>query len=178
MLTGFIREQQLRDLYDHWRRQSQDGRRLPRRGDMDMLGLPVSALPHAFIYERLDDGGFRCRLAGTRFVEDLGYNPTGRRLDTTMDPVLGRSRIALFEECVDGPRALYYRARLLPIGQEHREGGRLLLPVANPEGVPGFIFGGMIVTRLAATKSPRAADDGMIEVHRDPTIGEADVGSG
>lgn len=174
MLTGFIRERPLRDLYTHWRRQSRSG--LPGRDGMDVLDLPSDALPHAFIYERTDDGRFRCRLAGTRFVEDLGYDPTGHHLDDKLDPVLGRSRLALYEDCITAPRALYYRARLSPVRQAHRESGRLLLPVSDANGAAHFVFGGMVVTRLSEIRSPAAAEDGMIEVHRDPAIGAAGRG--
>ncbi len=171
MLTAFIQEDPLRNLYTHWRSRSGDERRLPARSDMDMLDLPAAALPHAFIYEREDDGRFRCRLAGTRFVEELGYEPTGQHLDGMLDPVLGRSRILLYEESVGTPRAIYYRARMTPIGHEFRESGRLLLPVAGADGNPRFVFGGMMVLRLATASAAHADADGMIEVHRGPPIG-------
>lgn len=172
MLTGFIREEPLQELYVHWRARSADGRRVPGRDDMDMLDLPRSVLPHAFIYEREDDGRFRCRLAGTAFVEELGYEPTGRHLDEMLDPVLGERRLKIFEECVARPGPLYYRARLTPIGHEHRESGRLLLPVVGDgDGqVPRFVFGAMMVLRLAVANPERADPDGMIEVHRDPPV--------
>lgn len=176
MLTGFIRESPLRELYAHWRKQGRNGRVLPDRRRMDMPDLPVAVLPHAFIYELTEDRRFRCRLAGTRFADDLGYDPTGRHLDEMMDPVLGRSRLALYEECVAAPLALYYRARLSPVGQEHRESGRLLLPVSDAHGSARFVFGGMIVTRLAKARSEGAQTDGMIETHRDPAIGAAGRG--
>lgn len=171
MLTGFIPEEPLRDLYIHWRSGSADGLRLPGRDAMDMLELPVAALPHAFIYEREDDGRFRCRLAGTRFAEELGYEPTGQYLDTMLDTRPGRRRIELFVECTQAPRALYYRARMGVIGHEHRESGRLLLPVAGIDGRARFVFGGMMVARLASAVSADADEGGMIEVHRDPPLG-------
>lgn len=171
MLTAFIQEDPLRDLYDHWRSCSKDERRLPVRPDMDMLDLPAAALPHAFIYEQEGDGRFRCRLAGTRFVEELGYEPTGQHLDSMLDPVLGRSRIQLYEECVGVPRAIYYRARMTPIGHEFRESGRLLLPVAGADGSVQFVFGGMMVLRLATASAVHADADGMIEVHRGSPVG-------
>lgn len=170
MLSGFVPELPLRDLYLHWRLCSADGRTVPGRAAMDMLALPGVVLPHAFIYEREADGRFRCRLAGTRFAEELGYEPTGQYLDTRLDTRPGRRRIELFEECLDVPRALYYRARLGVIGHDHRESGRLLLPVAGGDGATRFVFGGMIVARVATAVSARADESGMIEVHRDPPI--------
>ena len=171
MLTGFIREESLRDLYVHWRACSADAHGLPGRGAMDMLALPGAVLPHAFIYEREADGRFRCRLAGPRFAEALGYEPTGQYLDSRLDTRPGRRRIELFVECLEVPRTLYYRARLGLIGHEHRESGRLLLPVADVDGTARFVFGGMMVARVATAVSVRADDGGMIEVHRDPPVG-------
>jgi len=172
MLAGLIREAPLRDLYGVWWHRSVEGRRLPDRGEMDMLDLPAEALPHAFIYEHEHDGRFRCRLAGTCFVEELGYEPTGQYLDGMLDPVLGRSRVELYGECVGVPRAIYYRARLTPIGHEHRESGRLLLPVAGTDGCVRFVFGGMMVLQLAEASLVDADADGMIEVHRGPPVGD------
>lgn len=171
MLTGFIREEPLKELYGLWRTRSGDERRLPGRDGMDMLDLPRSVLPHAFIYEREPDGRFRCRLAGTRFAEELGYEPTGQCLDTRLDTRPGRRRIALFAECTEAPRALYYRARMGVVGHEHRESGRLLLPVAGADDRARFVFGGMMVARVASAVSAQADEGGMIEVHRDPAIG-------
>jgi hypothetical protein len=171
MLTGFIREEPLQALYAHWRTSSKGGQRLPGRDEMDMLDLPVAVLPHAFIYEREDDGRFRCRLAGTRFTDDLGYEPTGLHLDAMLGSSLGRSRIALYDHCLSGPRACYYRARLTPIGHEHRESGRLLLPVADADGTPRFVFGGMLVARIADADPEHSAPDGMIATHCDEPIG-------
>ena len=172
MLTAFIREEPLRALYAHWRDRSENGRRPPGRDDMDMLNLPPTALPHAFIYEREASGRFKCRLAGTRFVDELGYEPTGRYLDEMLDPVLGQSRLELYEQSATTPCALYYRARLTPIGEEHRESGRLLLPVGDD---PRFVYGGMMVSRLAVADSAVADVDGMIEMHRDPPVGSGAV---
>lgn len=171
MLTGFIRETPLRDLYVHWHQRSSDGLSLPGRDTMDMLDLPVGVLPHAFIYEREPDGRFRCRLAGTRFAEELGYEPTGQYLDTRLDTRPGRRRIELFVDCVEVPRALYYRARLGVIGHAHRESGRLLLPVAAEDGTARFVFGGMMVARVASALAAHADESGMIETHRDLPIG-------
>ena len=170
MLTGFIREEPLRALYAHWRARSEDGRRLPRRADLDVLDWPTRLLPHAFIYEREAHGRFKCRLAGTRFAEELGYEPTGRYIDSRLDTRPGRRRIELFAECVEAPRALYYRARLGVIGHDHRESGRLLLPVADDDGTVRFVYGGMMVARIADAVSARADDGGMIEVHRAPPV--------
>lgn len=173
MLEACIREDPLRALYRHWRTLGNDRHRIPGREAMDVLDLPVIALPHAFIYEREDDGRFRCRLAGTRFAEDLGYEPTWRHLDDALDPVRDRRRLALFAECLDTPRAIYYRGRLTPVGHDHRESGRLLLPVADADGTLTFVFGGMIVGRVAGTRPTRADADGLIEVHRNAPVDAA-----
>lgn len=174
MLTGSIHEAPLREMFAHWRACSREGRCVPDRERMDMLDLPVSVLPHTFIYEREETGRFRCRLAGTRFAEELGYEPTGQYIDTRLDSRPGRRRIELFAECLEAPRALYYRARMGVIGYDHRESGRLLLPVTDPDGNVRFVFGGMMVARVATAVSARADDSGMIELHRGPPI---DIGT-
>ena len=132
-------------------------------------------LPHAYICEREDGGRFKCRLTGTRFAEEFGYEPTGRYIDSKFDTRPGRRHIELFAECVQAPRALYYRARLGVTGHDHRESGRLLLPVADTDGTVRFVYGGMMVARLADAVSARADDGGMIEVHRSPPF-VADAG--
>ncbi|EDP66860.1 hypothetical protein BAL199_17403 [alpha proteobacterium BAL199] len=170
MLAGFIREQPLHDLYVHWQAQSRSGRELPGRGGMDVLDLPKTVIPHAFIYEREQDGRFRCRLAGTRFTDDLGYEPTGAYLDTKLHSELGRRRLALYADCIAAPRAIYFRARMTPIGQEFRESGRLMLPVADDSGVARFVFGGMVVALLSSTSTVNVDPDGIIETHLDSPI--------
>lgn len=179
MLTDVIREAPLRALYEFWRSHSAGGRQLPRRSNMDALDLPVVALPHAFIYEREDDGRIRCRLGGTRFAEDLGYEPTGGYLDERLNLPVFRRRLAFYADCLDTPRAVYFRGRMTPVGQEYRESGRLLLPVADIDGVARFVFGGMVVAHTPADSiaDQEADTDGVLAVHLDDPIGR-DVARG
>lgn len=172
MLTGDIREDPLRTLYEHWWMQTANGDRLPRRADMDVLDLPVAALPHVFIYEREDGGRIRCRLGGTRFADDLGYEPTGGYLDERLSLPMFQRRLAFYADCLDAPRAVYFRGRMTPIGQEYRESGRLLLPVADTDGTARFVFGGMVVTPTAAetVTDNEIEADGVLELHLDDPI--------
>lgn len=173
LLTGYIREVPLQALYEHWRERTANGERLPGRADMDVLDLPVAALPHAFIYEREDDGRIRCRLGGTRFADDLGYEPTGGYLDERLSLPMFQRRLAFYADCLDGPRAVYFRGRMTPIGQEYRESGRLLLPVAGTDGTARFVFGGMVVayTQAEAATDTGLEADGVLELHVDDPIG-------
>lgn len=171
MLPSVIREKPLKEFYGIWRTRHGDDRRLPGRDGMDTLDLPKSVLPHAFIYEREADGRFRCRLAGTCLVEELGYEPTGKLLDDRLATARGRHRLALFVECATVPRALYYRARPGVIGREHRETGRLLLPVGDVNGAARFVFGEMMVARTAAAVMESTDNGGLIVVHRDLPLG-------
>lgn len=66
------------DLLDYWNRK-RAGRIGPRRADLDPAAIKAH-LPHLVIVDVIDGGkDFRFRLVGTRVVEGLGHDNTGKR---------------------------------------------------------------------------------------------------
>lgn len=67
------------DLVAYWNRK-RSGRIGPRRTEIDPTEM-VAHLPHIFMLDVIDGGkDFRFRLIGTRIVEGLGRDNTGRRV--------------------------------------------------------------------------------------------------
>ncbi|WP_176758468.1 PAS domain-containing protein [Limimonas halophila] len=56
----------------------------PRRADLDPVAIP-RLLPHVMITKLTPDGRDRVRLAGTRIVDHLGFDPTGSDLHDDRD---------------------------------------------------------------------------------------------
>ncbi len=71
----------VRELYEYWTKMHRAGRDLPARADFDPMRV-AHLLPHVML---LDVEGcpprFRYRLIGTRMVDSLGADLTGRWLD-------------------------------------------------------------------------------------------------
>lgn len=70
-----LRDPLIQEMYLYWARKA-GGRPMPDKGDLDPTEIPA-LLPHMLIWDVLPEGGFRCRLAGTRIVEVHGRELRG-----------------------------------------------------------------------------------------------------
>ncbi len=122
-----------RAIMRYWCAKRQPGGCAYRRA-IDPLELPVAMLPLLQIHERLPDGRYICRLAGTMLAEVYGQDPTGRTMDQMIGGSAYRSRVAMFDLALASGRPVHYRSQLLVPGREHRQVERLILPLADADG--------------------------------------------
>lgn len=117
---------------------------LPRHKDLDPLDMPRHILSDLSLYWRGPDRRLLCRLAGSRLVSLIGFEPRGRYMDESLQPASSATRERLFHDCLDGRRAIFYRAGLVIEARDHHTIRRILLPVLDDAGVePCFVFGAM-----------------------------------
>ena len=74
-----IRSPVVHRLYDYWQAKGGAEGRIPWRRDIDPLAL-AEILPNLMIVEAID-GRWRYRLIGTRIVEFVGHDSTGKHFD-------------------------------------------------------------------------------------------------
>lgn len=83
-------------LYDYWQMQ-RAGRPFPDRADISPHGIGPKLLPHVGLAD-LDPGNLaasRIRLVGTAIVDELGLDPTGKRVGDYASGVYLEFKIAL-----------------------------------------------------------------------------------
>jgi len=118
---------------------AEDG--LPRKDAIAMPRLPRRILPHVFLYEHTDEGRFRCRLAGTAIAREFGQDPTRFHLDELIVPASLESRLVLFRGVLQKRRPVVYGGRLANTEDQWKPFRRVLLPIADADGVACFVFG-------------------------------------
>lgn len=135
------------ELFNHWRELSAfspaaDG--IPIRQQIDMLTLPVRALPWFFLHERIEYR-YRSLIAGTRLAETLGFEPKGRFLDDLMPPAVYAGRREIFDICLLHGRSFFYRGALSRPTDRHVAFCRLLLPLRRDPVGPIDMLCGLVV---------------------------------
>ncbi|MBI3506988.1 MAG: PAS domain-containing protein [Proteobacteria bacterium] len=68
-------------LFEYWRKRTDDGRRIPRRAEIDPVDLPRLLNGMWMLDVQHAPFRLRYRLVGTRIVDALGQDPTGRWVD-------------------------------------------------------------------------------------------------
>lgn len=114
---------------------------LPRKDAIVMGRLPRKILPHVFLYEHTAEGRFRCRLAGTAITREFGQDPTRFHLDELIVPGSLESRLVLFRGVLEKRRPVIYGGRLANTEHQWKPFRRVLLPIADGDGAPRFVFG-------------------------------------
>lgn len=135
----------LRELEDHWRDLREASGYLPRRADLD-AGRIASALPHAFVAERVAPGVARLRIAGRNIVGLLGSEARGLPLSLLFAPASRPTLQGWTERCFAVPA-------LVDMAVEADQGalraavrGRLLLlPMLDAEGQVTRVLGGLLM---------------------------------
>jgi hypothetical protein len=111
------------DLLDYWSRK-RAGRIGPRRADIDPAEI-TRHLPHLLMVDVIEGGrDFRFRLVGTRIVDGLGHDNTGKRFSEAFgdQPEALAQLNALFKLVVDRKVPVFGRGRVfwLPEAQYRR----------------------------------------------------------
>lgn len=146
----------MRRLFTDWLVQ-RGGEAMPRRAGFDPLRFPdlISSLQ---LHERLDDGRYFCRVSGGDTVAAFGHESTGRYLDEVVLPDHLASRVALFNESLDGALPLLYEGHLVVRARDWKQFQRLLLPYADPGGTPRFLVSVLRFERLQPITRPGGTD--------------------
>jgi len=115
-------------LYRYWLSKSA-GRPMPEKRDLDPTDIPT-LLPHILLWEVLSEGGYRCRLAGTRIVEVHGRELKGM----TAAELHGTANAEIQAEYDQVARTLtphYVERSMSWYHREYRRYKRLLLPLGR-----------------------------------------------
>ena len=135
-----LRGTPLEACLNFWRGRRQAGE-TPRKSAMDPVEMPRRILPNLFIYQRMEDGRFRCRLAGTEICRVFRHNPTGLYLDALVVPGAVASRQRLFTSVLERELPVVYSGRLMHSPESFVRFRRLLLPVSATGDRADHIFG-------------------------------------
>ena len=109
-----IRHPLLRHLYGYWS-QKRDGRKLPRRSDIDPTELPAELWPHLLLQDVIINGDavrFRYTVVGQHFRDQIGRHVTGTFSDVSLAPLGSYARYVI-ELFADTPRWLAEPDRFL-----------------------------------------------------------------
>lgn len=154
--------EKLRVVFRHWN-SARGAQAMPARRSIDPLEMH-QALPRLWIYEREDDGLFRCRIAGEEINAAYGRPIQGRLAREVIGPK--------FDEVV-GPRfhyvlnnAAFYHGYSVesPSGQTIE---RICLPLADKDGVPRFVFG---ASQYFDSSAPKLYQDSYVFISLDVTF--------
>ena len=136
-----------RAVFDHWLELGEAApgpSRIPVREQVDMLSLPVEALPWFFIHVRIGER-YQVRLAGSKMTDAFGFEPTGRYLDEMMAPDVYPERKRLFDHCTDNAVPVHYRAALAVPDRQHVGFSRILVPLrSTPNAGVDMVCGTMV----------------------------------
>lgn len=132
---------------------AREGTMMPRRPVFDPLRFP-DMMPLMQLHERKSNGRYLCRVSGTEVVAVSGHESTGRHLDEVVLPGHQASRTALFDRSLETGLPLFYDGRLMVQGREWKRLQRLLLPLADEQGVPRFLLSLLHFERLQPVAPP------------------------
>lgn len=129
------REPMLGDLYAYWHARSA-GRKMPARGDLDMVDMPRATLPYLMLIDVVHADAswrYRYRLVGTEMVNVIGDDVTHRFLD---DVIPGERQHEVFDWLDAVVRDGIPMALEMSLGWENRDfrhARRVALPL-SPDG--------------------------------------------
>jgi len=134
-----LRDPILRQLFARWTdRRSED--RLPVRDDFDPLSIKecLGAVFLAVAEEETDD--FRYTLIGTKIVQHVGVDNTGR----LVSEVFGTPGLTLYRAVRDGARPVRVSGVVDWRHQEHKAYEAVLMPLADDGRTVNRMIGGMV----------------------------------
>lgn len=134
----------LKETFDYWdaRRGS---RRMPRRADLDPLRDIPRLLRHIQLVEVVDGGRrFRLRVIGTRIVEALGTDGTGKCLDEIFSGERLTYVERAFHEVCQAKAACFFRDNYKTSREIDLIANRLFLPLSDDDETVSQVFGAII----------------------------------
>lgn len=128
-----IKEPLLRRFVDYWL-EKRAGRSIPLVTDIDPVEIPW-ALSRIFWVDKASvPGGWRIRLAGTEVERVFGRRSLKNVvLSDLFDPENYRLVNSRMQETVDGPSVVYMHGRIYRAAERSPIGGRVQLPLADPD---------------------------------------------
>lgn len=127
---------QLRDVFLHWNK-IRGNRAMPERREVDPAEIR-RALCRVWIYEREEDGEFRCRLAGEEINTAYGKPLQGRLAREMIGPKFDEIVEPRWNYVLD--RGAFFHGYSVESAAGHPI-ERLCLPLADKDGRPKFVFG-------------------------------------
>jgi hypothetical protein len=118
----------VRRVYAYWRSRCRDG--MPQRADIDPIDLR-SLLPRLALVDVLSGPRFHYRVAGTELVRDLGYELTGRYVDTVHAPGRATELAADYSRVAAFGRPVFQRRPWPDGGWTGRRAEMLYLPLGS-----------------------------------------------
>lgn len=128
-----------REILAHWDSLTRHGD-IPTRAQLDPVNLHPH-LHHVFLAERLPDGDYLYRVAGTSIVEAIGFDPTMKRMSAFSDRLHVAKVKQSLDEVVTRCECRFDIQRGLWFGHEWKLYRRLLMPLARADGSVGYILG-------------------------------------
>ncbi|RVU34767.1 PAS domain-containing protein [Hwanghaeella grinnelliae] len=125
-----------KSVFRHWNDIRGD-RQMPARSDIDPMEIR-SALPCIWIYERADDGVFRCRLAGEEINTANGRSIQGLTAREIIGPKFDQILSKRWAYILDTPAIFHGNTTNSPA---RRVVERMCLPLSDAEGNPRFNMG-------------------------------------
>lgn len=141
-------------IYDYWLVQCA-GRRMPRRGDIDPLGIPRHLLPFISLVEPVaDERRYVYRLVGTADVQVRGFDPTGKsihegHLAPNADDAIGR-----YDRVVATAAPLVDATPYVEDGSRYRTEEAIFLPLSDDGATVNMI---LVFAACRDLLSPHAA---------------------
>jgi hypothetical protein len=161
---ALLRGTPLSDCFEFWRSR-RVGSAVPRKSMIDPVEMPAHIIPFLFLYERTEDGRFRCRLAGTAVCGAFQNDPTGRYLDDMVLPAVKANRARLFGGVVERSLPVAYAGHVAEPGRTWVKFRRVMMPIAIKGSGADGIFGMVIFPDFELRKSAsKLSDDSLPEL--------------
>jgi len=166
-----IADARLETLYRYWL-ERRCGRTMPRRADIDPVGIPATIWPHVMILEVIREGAkirFRYRRAGGVFWRAGAAEPTGRFIEEVLPTTAGYLDyvVAIYTEMAEAGRPMYSENYFTRDGQSvPMRTRRVSLPLSNDGIVVDTILAGHVFEYPRERDPEFPAVDGLREVVR------------
>lgn len=146
----------LQELEQYWR-DLRGARRIPVRSDVDPARID-SALPHAFILDRVAPGIARLRVAGQKLSSFVGMDARGMPLTSffsadARDMVMQQTELVFSRPALVEVPLLSHRS----LGRPKLHGKMLLLPLLGPDGTVSRALGAILTDGMIG-RAPRRFD--------------------
>lgn len=119
-------------LHAWWtEKQRAGGGRLPSRADVNPADIP-RLLPHIALLDILTDPlDYRYRVVGTRLVEMMGAERTGKRMREVLTPPAIEATVELMTQLLRTREPLAFSGTLFWLGKDYIEFDTLILPLSS-----------------------------------------------
>lgn len=118
-------------MYAWWEEKRRMTGRLPSRADVNPAEIP-RLLPHIALLDILTDPlDYRYRLVGTRIVEAMGAERTGKRMREVMTPPAIAATVEVIAQLLRTREPLAFSGTLFWLSRDYIEFETLILPLSS-----------------------------------------------